>query len=79
MTRGRLALVVSCGVLGLVACATQAAPCSVKDVVVWTHGAECAERVKACGEDGECKAIVRDDCNRWIDQRCGFAGSAGAP
>lgn len=81
MTRARgtetLALVVSVCVLGLAAC-FDSPPCSAGDVtpggVAFAHGAECAARVQKCGNDGECKALVREDCNRWYDQRCGFAG-----
>jgi hypothetical protein len=80
VTRAVLAVVVSLCVLGLVAC-PGAPPCSAGDAVIFAHGAECAARVKACGNGDECKAIVRDECNRWGDERCGFAsgGEAGAP
>jgi hypothetical protein len=77
VTRAALAALVSLLVLGLVAC--PAPPCSSGDAVMFAHGAECAARVKQCGADGECKALVRDECNRWGDQRCGFGGEAGAP
>jgi len=76
-----LALVLGGVCTGLfVACTSPPAPCSLRDAVMLAHGAECAARVKECGDNGECKALVRDDCNRWGDARCGFvdAGEAGS-
>ena len=82
MIRVRISALVlaACACFVAASCQQTAAPCSAGDAVMFAHGLECKARVDACA-DGECKALVREECNRWGDERCGFTsdGAAGAP